>query len=429
MLAALRRMTSVWPIWRRNMKGGIAVSFALSLPLLFGIFGIVTDYALMTRVRSDLQSTADAAALAGAREIPMAMSNVKQVASAVRSFAAYRLAGNSAASVSDLSSLKLSLEVAVIEDFSAVKVTISEAWSPFFMHFFDGSVTPVNVTSQARFVGRNNICVLGLSGSGNAVYLDKGAKLTGNNCGAFSNSTSRNALQIAGGAVVKAMILCSAGGISVSASANVTPVPITDCPPVEDPLARRIPPDLGGCDHYKTVVNSQVLTLQPGVYCGGISLQGNSEVTFEPGIYELRDGGLSASGHAALKGEGVGFYLSGNASPIVFGSGTHVSLTAPTEGAMAGLLIFEDPRITVKMKHRITSDDARVLLGTIYLPVGTLLVDAKQPVADQSAYTAIVAQSLELNGGPNLVLNANYDMTNVPVPAGIAGSSQVILSN
>ena len=101
MLQALRRMTSGW---RGNTAGGIAVSFALSLPVLLGIFGIVTDYALMTRVRSELQSAADAAALAGAREIPMAMSNAKQVASVVRSFAAYRLAGNSAASISDLSS-------------------------------------------------------------------------------------------------------------------------------------------------------------------------------------------------------------------------------------------------------------------------------------------------------------------------------------
>ena len=79
-------------------------------------------------------------------------------------------------------------------------------------------------------------------------------------------------------------------------------------------------------------------------------LLGNSNVTFEPGIYELSDGGLTALGQTALRGEGVGFYLSGNASPIIFGSGTHVSLTAPTDGAMAGLLIFEDPRITVKIE-------------------------------------------------------------------------------
>ena len=58
-----------------------------------------------------------------------------------------------------------------------------------------------------------------------------------------------------------------------------------------------------------------------------------------------------------------------------------------------------------------------------------LLIDSKKPVADQSAYTAIVANSIELNSGPNLILNSDYEATDVPVPSGIAGSSQVVLSN
>ena len=84
--------------------------------------------------------------------------------------------------------------------------------------------------------------------------------------------------------------------------------------------------------------------------------------------------------------------------------------------------------IGARLKHRITSDDARVLLGTIYLPVGDLVIDAKKPVVDQSAYTAIIAQHIELNSGPNLILNSNYDATNVPVPEGIRGTRQVVLS-
>jgi hypothetical protein len=65
--------------------------------------------------------------------------------------------------------------------------------------------------------------------------------------------------------------------------------------------------------------------------------------------------------------------------------------------------------------------------GTIYLPVGDLVVDATNPVADQSAYTAIIAQHIELNKGPNLVLNADYDLTNVPAPEGLKGTTQVVL--
>ena len=50
-----------------------------------------------------------------------------------------------------------------------------------------------------------------------------------------------------------------------------------------------------------------------------------------------------------------------------------------------------------------------------------LLVDANAPVADQSAYTAIKSRKLVLDAGPNLVLNSNYAMTDIPVPSGLKG--------
>jgi hypothetical protein len=45
-------------------------------------------------------------------------------------------------------------------------------------------------------------------------------------------------------------------------------------------------------------------------------------------------------------------------------------------------------------------------------------------VADQSAWTVVVAKSLQLTGSPNLVINANYSGSSVPVPGGV-GSNYV----
>ena len=426
----MREMPHIACRWCRNVRGGIAVSFALALPVLFGMLGLASDYAMMTKVRGDLQQAADAASLAGAREIPLANSNAKQVASAVRSFAAYKLLNDAAATDEKLAAGNLSVDVQVIGDFSAVKVTISEAWTPFFMHFIDAGVTPVTVVAQARFVGRNNVCVLALDSGNTAVLLDAGSRLTGNNCGVFSNSSGKSGIVVGSGAIVKAQIICSAGGASISGSASVTPAPITDCPIVEDPLASRAAPSYGGCDHKNFVLVNVTKTIDPGVYCGGLTINGSANITLNPGIYVIKDGGLRVIGQATISGAGVGFFITGkSAAATQFTMQTHISLTAPKNGPMAGLLFFEDRNLAVPLMHRITSDDARVLLGTIYLPVGSLMVDAKQPVADQSAYTAIVVRSLKLNMGPNLILNADYDMTDVPVPAGIAGSSQVVLSN
>lgn len=69
------------------------------------------------------------------------------------------------------------------------------------------------------------------------------------------------------------------------------------------------------------------------------------------------------------------------------------------------------------------NDNARTLLGTIYLPVGRLIIDAKKPIADQSAYTVIIARMINLYDGPDLVLNARYGSTDVPVPNGVGPSS------
>ena len=96
---------------------------------------------------------------------------------------------------------------------------------------------------------------------------------------------------------------------------------------------------------------------------------------------------------------------------------------------MTGLLFFSDINnplakevgkgAGLKDGHVIRSDNARRLVGTIYLPDDKLVVDGDTPVADLSEYTVIVAKSFELNNGPNLILQADYASSNVPVPDGL----------
>ena len=74
-------------------------------------------------------------------------------------------------------------------------------------------------------------------------------------------------------------------------------------------------------------------------------------------------------------------------------------------------------------QYRIISDNARQLLGTIYLPAGRLIIDSKKPVADQSAYTVVVARLVNLYEGPNLILNARYANSDIPVPEGVGPTS------
>ena len=91
--------------------------------------------------------------------------------------------------------------------------------------------------------------------------------------------------------------------------------------------------------------------------------------------------------------------------------------------------MFSDRGNSISQKFTITSDFARVLLGTIYLPNGILYIDAGELVADKSAFTVIVARKFETSGVPEIVINSNYDSTDIPVPdgVGLSGENQIVL--
>lgn len=127
--------------------------------------------------------------------------------------------------------------------------------------------------------------------------------------------------------------------------------------------------------------------------------------------------------------------MKGAGSNLTFGKDATINLSAPKGGVMAGLLIYDDPSgiaapadppapiivggKTAPREHKILSENARTLLGTIYMPQGRLVIDANKPIADKSAYTVIVVKQIDLHEGPNLVLNSDYGATDVPVPYGL----------
>jgi hypothetical protein len=277
----------------------------------------------------------------------------------------------------------------------------------------------ISVTSTATLMGSMRLCLLGLDPTkAETVSLNKDAKLTAENCSVFSNSKHAIGIKADQNSFLKAERICSAGGYLGQKGVNFAPAPQTDCPALEDPLAKRSPPVAGGCDHTKKEVKGGTVTLSPGVYCDGLKITDGAKVTLGQGTYIIEGGKLVVDKGASIEGEQVGFYLRGDKSTFEFAFDSIVSLSAPKTGDMAGMLFFDD-RGGKADKHRIYSDNARKLLGTIYLPNGALYIDAKKPIADQSAYTIIVARQVELYSGPNLVLNARYGETDVPVPKGV----------
>ena len=394
------------------------LTFSLAFPVLLGAAGMAVDSASFYDQQSRMQSVADASALAVAKELhlyrkkPEELDQLKSVGKG-RVEALLTEAGiedQPHTTTIDISMADNQVEV-VISMVSDTMLPV-EVWGE----------NPIVVSSEAHAYGQSRLCVLGLHPSKSDTIKADEAQLTATECAVQSNSKDPSGLNVKGKLV--STVICTSGGFKGSSSA-FQPAPTTDCPPLDDPLAERASPPVGGCDYLDRKVIGGKVSISPGVYCGGLKIEASAQVTAEPGIYVMSLGKLEVKGKARLKGDYVSFVFHDNAATLEFDSDTTIDLSAPKDGPMAGILIYENRANVLGRDFVIKSRNAHRLLGTIYLPRGKLKIDAKANVADLSAYTVIVARQMEIKEA-NLVVNSDYGGTDVPVPDGVGPNSRFV---
>lgn len=408
-----RKLRRILSHFANNRSGSIALQAALAIPVLMVATGATLDYTNLVSQKASLQAIADTAAVSSARELRTGNGNQTTIQSVASNVVQAALAGTPNAAATTTSAQ-------VLEKNSGVKINLSQTVPSLVGKLMATGSTKITATSTARISGGPAVCILTLNNnSAKALEAQQTALLTGTNCGLYSNSTADNGIIAKGQAKITAKLICSAGGVAGNTK-GLSPAPTTDCPPLKDPLASRPPPTVGGCNYTNFVVSGGTQTLNSGVYCGGLHITAGAKAIANPGVFIIKDGPLKVDGDSSLVANNVGFFLTGTDARLEFAAGANtISLSAPITGPLAGLLVFEDPKNKAGVHHLIESDDARKLLGTIYLPKGVLSIGSNAKVADQSAYTVVVADSIILTGGPHMVLNTDYGSTNVPVPEGV----------
>jgi Flp pilus assembly protein TadG len=407
-----------------RIDGSVALVFGITAPVLIGVAGIAVDYARFNSTRADLQGLADGAAVAAVQSMAVANMTSGATAATVDSY----VKSNAEGIAWQKGDKQIVVATKVDSANNAVDVQLSKEWKPMLAHVLIGEVkTPVVVESTAKMVGSGKACVIGLNTiEDKTVHADDASRLTGQGCGIFSNSTAEASIMVDKSAQVNAQLICSAGGANVKMKGNVSPDVTEDCPAMDDPLASRPAPAVGACDFTNhTLSLPSLYKLKPGVYCGGLTINAAAVVELDEGTYVIKDGPLTVTGAAIVKGVNVGFYLTGTNARFEFGPLSTISFEAPKMGPMAGLLFFED-RSNSATTHIIKSNNARNLLGTVYLPKSKLELSSNAIVATDSAYTALVVNTLRVREGPNVVLNSDYDATDVPVPPGLIGGKVIL---
>lgn len=420
-----RTMKRVLGAFKNDHAASAFIPFALMLPVLVTITLSGVDYAWAVLQKQAIQKAADTAAIAGGKELSLSDSRRQNVEAVVEAMVKASIARNTHSLV-QRTQLPPVVDAVIRDNPLQVEVKVVQQVHTQIGGVLGIDFPPITVKSVARVVGKPNICVLALDPAANAaISLEHDAFVTGHDCAVYSNSSHANAIVAKNSAVLQASFICSRGGKDGGAG-QFDPEPLTDCPGFDDPLAGRPEPPVGSCTQNGLVVQGVVGAFAPGTYCGGLTFKAGTNVVLAPGIYVIKDGPLIVEDGASLSGVDVGFFFTGTNAFFRFDHDSKISLAAPVTGAMAGLLMFESRSNPTTAKHEFLSNFAPLVLGTLYLSRGELHIDADNPIAQDSAYTAIVARVMRLYGGPHLILNTNYSQTDVPVPAGIKGAGQPV---
>jgi Flp pilus assembly protein TadG len=402
----------------RSTSGNVALLFGLCFPAVLGAAAFAVDCVTVSHHKTVAQNIADSAALAVAKELHLYRKNLGELESVGKAKAQALLAE------SDPSIEILDIAIGIDPEQNLIQVDL-EVLARTFLPSSPFAENPIRVSSEAQAYGQGKLCVLALDKSkSGTIKADGEALLTAPECSVQSNSTDAKGLEVKDDSRIVSTVICSSGGYEGGPD-SFEPKPEVDCPEISDPLADRSPPASSGCTLNDLVIDATT-TLSPGtVFCGGLKIEKGAVVTLPPGIYVISGGKLEVKDDSVLQGENVSFYFADDAATFKFERDTTIDLSAPKDGPMAGILFYEDRSAPEERDFLIESDDARRLLGTIYLPKGRLRIDTQADVAAQSAYTVIVAKTVEVKGA-NLVVNADYGGSDVPVPDGLGPNSQMV---
>ncbi len=394
---------------RSDTRGNIALMAALIGPavLLLGVGAI--DLMAVNSAQSRLQSIADAGALAGAPQLALATDG---------SAARERAASFVAAEVSQWEGAPTytgTYEVIEQGGQRAIRVILKGHRPSFFANMLPPGGWNFVGQATATSVGLVPLCVLiTRSDNSKVLHIKDSSRLTARSCMVHSNN---DILVEGGGSITSAAVQAV-----TSARGNMSPSPGTGAAPIPDPFAglnlemeRGLSCPVGGLvEPTKLMVG--IRRISPGVHCGGLSISKTATVILEPGEHWFLRGSLVVQDTARLEGDNVVLFFD-RASRFEFRDNALVRLAGRTEGPYAGIVMGSTRDNT--LDFNISSDNVESLLGVVYVPAARVVVEGRADVARDSAWTVIVAHNLLMKGSPSLYINADYNRSRVPVPAGV----------
>lgn len=413
MLRHAIRIYKVTTRFIRDESGGMITLTAFMFPMILGFAGLGIDATSWYMERRKLQNMADMGSLEGAHSSDYYIGD--KLDPIVKTFLAKE--GYDATTDTVVVSHP-PVSGGFIGDMGFVEVTTSRKVNLYMLSAFYGLMgeTP-SITVSARAVAGDVVtgeqCIVALDESADSALSFDGTANVDAACGVASNSTSANAIDIAGTAKLTASPAQAVGDIAVGSNATLsTTSPIqTYAPKVEDPydglaISTRYkacgsgdanvyegaggPNDVtafgkpsvdGNGDPIVDDAGLQYMVLKPGRYCGGLTLQTNKyHVVLDvdtngiaTGEYIIDGGDFNVSAQTIVSGSAVSLFLTADTADKIgtissITAGADVTLSAPTEGTYKGILFYQDPRVTTGDEATFIGGSAMKFDGALYFP-------------------------------------------------------------
>jgi hypothetical protein len=390
--------------FRKADEGQALVLTALALVVLMLMAGLGVDVGYLRYRKQQMQKAADAGVMAGATEF---IYGGKWKAAAISDAAANGFQTGINGIVVTPNYPPQTPGDPFQGNRNYVEVIVAQAQPTFFMRVLDHNTVPVSARALASVAGAASGCIYVLDPLASASFKAAGTIVLLSACGIRVDSSDSSAYTDNGGACVEA-----ANGISVHGGVGnpgpgCSTVPQANAAPFPDPFAGLVEPTTPRpCDYTNWHWTGGPVTLSPGTYCGGITINGSASIaTFNPGLYILQGGGMTINATSAIHGTGVTFYNTFDSSGGGFGNisingVSNSNLSAPTNsldptGAIEGILFFEDRLAPAKTNNTINGGSGTTFDGSLYFFASSLNYSGS---SSSAGYSIIVADQISITG-------------------------------
>ncbi len=374
-------------------SGNILMLVVVSLVGLLGLTGLVIDGGTIMAERRHAQNASDAAAMAAAIDLFQGASPA-----AARQTALVYAARNGYPNDGKTHTVVVNIPPRSgpnAQNSNCVEVICTEKVITYFINLLRPKPAQVETRGVASWSLHGGPGIAALNFKKRKSFTVAKANLSVTGAPIYVNSSAKKDAAVASaGANVTAQAVKVVGGVKESGHGSFNPDAVTGVAPIADPLAMLPAPSSTGLPSFNAVTASskksngnKPLVLKPGVYNGGIKINGDMDVIMTPGTYIMNGGGFQVETSGSLNGTNVMIYNTGSKTGEHDGDheehGEHgdgpsfggfklkvdgdFTLDPPNSGPYEGLTLFQDPRNT-KSADITLKPDGQLVAGTFYLP-------------------------------------------------------------